>query len=208
MNSACPTPSVPCSATTTASSWSPVRSVPAKSTTLAALINEINNDRTDHIITLEDPIEYVIDSGNCQVNQREIHTHTDSFSTALRAALREDPDVIMVGEMRDLETISLGHHGGGDRSPGARHPAHRQCRPNARPGARRVPHRTARADPNHGRRIAARHHFPATGSQQGRRRPIPGPRTAGQHARLSPPPFATARPSCCRASCRPARMSA
>ena len=78
-----------------------------KSTTLASLINEINHDREDHIITLEDPIEYVIDSKNCHVNQREIHTHTESFSHALRAALREDPDVIMVGEMRDLETISL-----------------------------------------------------------------------------------------------------
>ncbi len=78
-----------------------------KSTTLAALINEINTDRHDHIITLEDPIEYVIDSKGCHVNQREIHTHTDSFSNALRAALREDPDIIMVGEMRDLETISL-----------------------------------------------------------------------------------------------------
>jgi len=78
-----------------------------KSTTLAALINEINHQRNDHIITLEDPIEYVIKSGNCHVNQREIHTHTESFSQALRAALREDPDIIMVGEMRDLETISL-----------------------------------------------------------------------------------------------------
>lgn len=78
-----------------------------KSTTLAALINEINHQRTDHIITLEDPIEYVIDSADCHVNQREVHTHTQSFSHALRAALREDPDVIMVGEMRDLETISL-----------------------------------------------------------------------------------------------------
>jgi len=78
-----------------------------KSTTLAALINEINKQRHDHIITLEDPIEYVIESKNCHVNQREVHTHTDSFSAALRAALREDPDVIMVGEMRDLETISL-----------------------------------------------------------------------------------------------------
>jgi twitching motility protein PilT len=78
-----------------------------KSTTLAALINEINNDREDHIITLEDPIEYVIDSKKCHVNQREVHTHTQSFSHALRAALREDPDIIMVGEMRDLETISL-----------------------------------------------------------------------------------------------------
>jgi len=78
-----------------------------KSTTLAALVNEINHQRTDHIITLEDPIEYVIESAGCHVNQREIHTHTQSFSHALRAALREDPDVIMVGEMRDLETISL-----------------------------------------------------------------------------------------------------
>jgi twitching motility protein PilT len=78
-----------------------------KSTTLAALIDEINRQRTDHIITLEDPIEYVIESNGCHVNQREVHTHTESFSHALRAALREDPDVIMVGEMRDLETISL-----------------------------------------------------------------------------------------------------
>ncbi|MDF2375647.1 MAG: type IV pilus twitching motility protein PilT [Verrucomicrobiales bacterium] len=78
-----------------------------KSTTLAALVDEINRQRTDHIITLEDPIEYVIESKDCHVNQREVHTHTESFSHALRAALREDPDVIMVGEMRDLETISL-----------------------------------------------------------------------------------------------------
>lgn len=78
-----------------------------KSTTLASLITEINATRSDHIITLEDPIEYVIESNACHVNQREIHTHTDSFSAALRASLREDPDIIMVGEMRDLETISL-----------------------------------------------------------------------------------------------------
>ncbi|MES2706908.1 MAG: type IV pilus twitching motility protein PilT [Verrucomicrobiota bacterium] len=78
-----------------------------KSTTLAALVNEINQDRNDHIITLEDPIEYVLHSKGCHVNQREVHTHTDSFAAALRGALREDPDVIMVGEMRDLETISL-----------------------------------------------------------------------------------------------------
>src|ERR1044071_5220142 len=78
-----------------------------KSTTLAAMIQQINIDRHDHIITLEDPIEYVIHSKNCHVSQREVFTHTESFATALRAALREDPDVIMVGEMRDLETISL-----------------------------------------------------------------------------------------------------
>jgi twitching motility protein PilT len=78
-----------------------------KSTTLAAMIQQINIERRDHIITLEDPIEYIITSKNCHVSQREVFTHTESFATALRASLREDPDVIMVGEMRDLETISL-----------------------------------------------------------------------------------------------------
>jgi twitching motility protein PilT len=78
-----------------------------KSTTLAAMIEHVNTERHDHIITLEDPIEYIISSRNCHVSQREVFTHTESFATALRASLREDPDVIMVGEMRDLETISL-----------------------------------------------------------------------------------------------------
>jgi len=78
-----------------------------KSTTLAALVDEINKDRDDHIITLEDPIEYVFESKGCHLNQREVHTHTESFGRALRGALREDPDIIMVGEMRDIETISL-----------------------------------------------------------------------------------------------------
>lgn len=78
-----------------------------KSTTLAALVDYINQDREDHILTLEDPIEYVFDSKQCHVNQREVHSHTESFAKALRGALREDPDVIMVGEMRDLETIQL-----------------------------------------------------------------------------------------------------
>ena len=78
-----------------------------KSTTLAALVDEINRSRHDHIITLEDPIEYTIESKGCHVTQREVHTHTNSFAAALRGALREDPDVIMVGEMRDLETIQL-----------------------------------------------------------------------------------------------------
>ncbi len=78
-----------------------------KSTTLAALVDHINGERKDHIITLEDPIEYILESKSCHVTQREVHTHTRSFAAALRASLREDPDVIMVGEMRDLETISL-----------------------------------------------------------------------------------------------------
>jgi twitching motility protein PilT len=70
-------------------------------------VEEVNRNRKDHIITLEDPIEYLIESKGCHVTQREVHTHTKSFAAALRAALREDPDVIMVGEMRDLETIQL-----------------------------------------------------------------------------------------------------
>ncbi len=78
-----------------------------KSSTLAALIEVINLNRQDHIITLEDPIEYVFECKQCNVTQREIHRHTQSWGNALRAALREDPDVIMVGEMRDLDTISL-----------------------------------------------------------------------------------------------------
>ncbi len=78
-----------------------------KSTTLAALVEEVNRTRHDHIITLEDPIEYQFTPRGCHISQREIHSHTRSFAAALRASLREDPDVIMVGEMRDLETISL-----------------------------------------------------------------------------------------------------
>src|SRR2546423_3413233 len=78
-----------------------------KSTTLAALVEQINIERREHIITLEDPIEYVLEPKGCHITQREVHTHTRSFGVALRGALREDPDVIMVGEMRDLETISL-----------------------------------------------------------------------------------------------------
>ena len=78
-----------------------------KSTTLAAIIDEANRLRKDHVITVEDPIEFVHESRGCIINQREIGIHTKSFSAALRGALREDPDIILVGEMRDLETISL-----------------------------------------------------------------------------------------------------
>lgn len=78
-----------------------------KSSTLAALINLINEDRPDHIICVEDPIEFVHRSKTCVVNQRQVHKHTGSFAAALRGALREDPDVIAIGELRDLETISL-----------------------------------------------------------------------------------------------------
>jgi twitching motility protein PilT len=78
-----------------------------KSTTLASMIDVINNTLKGHIITIEDPIEFVHESKNCLVNQRELGAHTLAFANALRSALREDPDIILVGEMRDLETISL-----------------------------------------------------------------------------------------------------
>lgn len=78
-----------------------------KSTTLAAIIDVANRERKDHIITVEDPVEFVHKSQNCIVNHREVGKHTQSFSSALKGALREDPDIILVGELRDLETVSL-----------------------------------------------------------------------------------------------------
>lgn len=78
-----------------------------KSTTLCAMVDYINRTRDDHIITIEDPIEFVHPSKRCLINQREVRTHTESFKRALRAALREDPDIILVGELRDLETVAI-----------------------------------------------------------------------------------------------------
>ena len=78
-----------------------------KSTTLCGMIDYINRNRKDHIITIEDPIEFVHENKSCAINQREVHNHTMSFKNALRAALREDPDIILVGEMRDLETVAI-----------------------------------------------------------------------------------------------------
>ncbi|MBM3289423.1 MAG: type IV pilus twitching motility protein PilT [Candidatus Hydrogenedentes bacterium] len=78
-----------------------------KSTTLAAMIDSINAARSEHIITIEDPIEFVHPNKSCLINQREVHSHTTSFKAALRAALREDPDIVLVGEMRDLETTHI-----------------------------------------------------------------------------------------------------
>ena len=78
-----------------------------KSTTLSAMVNLVNETRNDHIITIEDPIEFVHENKKCLINQREVHRHTKSFKAALRAALREDPDVVLVGEMRDLETTEI-----------------------------------------------------------------------------------------------------
>jgi twitching motility protein PilT len=78
-----------------------------KSTTLAAMIDLINSTRKCHVVTIEDPIEFVHEDKGCRINQREVHSHTESFARALRAALRQDPDVVLVGEMRDLETTRI-----------------------------------------------------------------------------------------------------
>jgi twitching motility protein PilT len=78
-----------------------------KSTTLCALVDYINRNRSDHIITIEDPLEFVHENKRCLINQRQVGAHTDSFKDALRAALREDPDIVLVGEMRDLETVAI-----------------------------------------------------------------------------------------------------
>ena len=78
-----------------------------KSTTLCALVDYINRNRSDHIITIEDPLEFVHENKKCLINQRQVGDHTDSFKDALRAALREDPDIVLVGEMRDLETVAI-----------------------------------------------------------------------------------------------------
>ncbi len=78
-----------------------------KSTTLSAMIDNINRTRYEHIITIEDPIEFVHPNQQCLINQREVRTHTNSFKDALRAALREDPDIVLVGELRDLETVAI-----------------------------------------------------------------------------------------------------
>ncbi|MDO5577294.1 MAG: PilT/PilU family type 4a pilus ATPase, partial [Fibrobacter sp.] len=76
-----------------------------KSTTLAAMVDKINNEREGHILTIEDPIEFLHKHKKCIINQREVHQDTESFAAALRVALRQDPDVVLIGEMRDLETI-------------------------------------------------------------------------------------------------------
>jgi twitching motility protein PilT len=78
-----------------------------KSTTLAAIIDFINEHRSNHLITIEDPIEFMHTNKKCIINQREVHSHTESFKRALRAALREDPDIVLVGEMRDVETVRI-----------------------------------------------------------------------------------------------------
>ena len=110
-----------------------------KSTTLAAIIDLANRTRHDHIMTVEDPIEFLHRHKKSLVNQREVGEDTHGFANALKHVLRQDPDIILVGEMRDLETISVAPDRRRDRPPGVRHAAHPGRRADDRPHHRRVP---------------------------------------------------------------------
>ncbi len=147
-----------------------------KSSTLAAMVNIINQERHDHIITVEDPIEYIHRSQKCVVNQRQVGRHTGSFARALRAALREDPDIIAIGELRDLETISLALTAAETGHLVLATPAHQQRHPHHQPHPRRLPAAAAGADPHHGVRVPARRRLAAAGGQGGRHRPRAGAR--------------------------------
>ena len=125
-----------------------------KSTTLASMIDRINEERACHIVTIEDPIEYLHNHKQSAVNQREIGVDAVSFPRAVRAVLREDPDVVLVGEMRDTETIASGAHRRRDRAPGVGVVAHQRRGAVGRSRRRRVPRRPAAADPGAARRVA------------------------------------------------------
>src|SRR5664280_112731 len=143
-----------------------------KSTTLAAIIQDIARTRPCHVVTIEDPIEFLFTDHMATVSQREVGTDTPAFREALRNTMRQDPDVIMVGEMRDLDTVSTRHHGGGDGTPGVLHAAHRQRQPDDRPHHRPVPGRPAGAGPLPARAGAAGGRVDA--ARQPRRRPGTG----------------------------------
>ena len=139
-----------------------------KSTTLAAMLDKINSERHEHIITIEDPIEFVHPHKNCLVNQREIHQDTKSFSAALRAALREDPDVVLIGEMRDLETIESALRIAETGHLDLRNPAHQLRLLHHQPHHRRFPFASAAADPRPVVAGAGGHPLPVVAAQGGR----------------------------------------
>jgi predicted ABC-type transport system involved in lysophospholipase L1 biosynthesis ATPase subunit len=178
-----------------------------KSTTLAAMIDEINRTRKGHIITIEDPIEFLHQRHGCLISQREVGTHTNSFSEALLSALREDPDVVLVGELRDLETMSTaitaaemgilvmgtlahqrrGRDGGQDRA--------------------RLPAREAAARAHDAVHFLARRHLAAAVPAQDGRRPGRGARDSRQHLRRFPTCCARASSTSSRRRCSPAPAS-
>jgi Tfp pilus assembly ATPase PilU len=127
-----------------------------KSTTLAAMIDDMNTRMKGHIVTVEDPIEFVHARKNCLISQREIGTHTPSFSEALLSALREDPDVILVGELRDYETMSIAVTGGRDGHSRDGHAAHERRRADRGSHGQCVPCRQAAARARDAFDVAAR----------------------------------------------------
>ena len=126
-----------------------------KSTSLAAMVNHINENKPLHIITIEDPIEFMHTDKVAAVNQREVEMDTRSFADALKHVMRQNPDVILVGEMRDNETMQARHHRGGDGPLGVLHRPHHGCRPDHRPHRGRVRAGAPGADPHAARRHAA-----------------------------------------------------
>ena len=132
-----------------------------KSTSLASLIDIINRTKPLHVVTVEDPIEFLHRHKRSVISQREVGSDTVSFSEALRRALRQDPDVILVGELRDLETISTAPHRGRDRPPGLRHTAHPGRPVDHRPHHRRVPAQPAGPDPDPARLVSPGRGHPA-----------------------------------------------
>ena len=131
-----------------------------KSTTLAAMIDKINSERHDHILTIEDPIEYIHPHKNCLVNQREVHSDTYSFGAALRAALREDPDIVLIGEMRDLETVEAALKIAETGHLDVRHTSHQLGGADDQPHHRHLPGEPAIADPDAAVARARRHRVP------------------------------------------------
>ncbi len=157
-----------------------------KSTTLAGMVDYVNDNKPDHIITIEDPIEFVHESKRSLINQREVHRDTLGFSEALRSALREDPDVILVGEMRDLETIRLALNRRRDGPPRVRHSAYELGGQDDRPYRRRVPGGGEGDGAQHALRVAARGDL-ADAAQANRRRSDRGARDHDRHARDQEP---------------------
>ena len=146
-----------------------------KSTSLASMIDEINETREEHILTVEDPIEFLHGHKKCIVNQRELGSDAQSFAAALKGALRQDPDVILVGEMRDLETISHRADRGGDRPPRVRDAAHAGRAADDRPHHRRVPEPPAAAGARAALGRPAGRHDPDAAADRRRLRPRASP---------------------------------
>ncbi len=154
-----------------------------KSTTLAAMLDKINNEREEHMITIEDPIEFLHNHKKCLVNQREVHSDTHSFANSLRAALREDPDVVLIGEMRDLETIESALRIAETGPLDLRHAAHQFRDFHDQPYRGRFPVAPAAADSRAAFHGARRNSLPVAAAARGRPRPRHGDGDPDPHRR-------------------------